>query len=101
SYCKYLALAYCLMTLLQNGVNLGMSQLVGNITQELTRAAGVSPGDSGAPADHSRLIWTCVLWAICALGALSLGIPFRGISTKLDLTIANRLRSRLFQRLLR
>ncbi len=31
SYCKRLALIYCLMTLLQNGVNLGMSQLVGNI----------------------------------------------------------------------
>jgi ATP-binding cassette subfamily B protein len=101
SYCKYLALAYCVMTLLQNGVYLGMSQLVGNITQELTRAAGVGPGDSGAIANHSRLIWTCVFWAICALGALSLGIPFRAISTKLDLTISNRLRSRLFQRLLR
>ncbi len=51
--------------------------------------------------DHTRLIWTCVLWAICALGALGLGIPFRAISTKLDLTISNRLRSRLFERLLR
>ncbi len=51
--------------------------------------------------DHTRLIWICVLWAIFALGALSLGIPFRAISTKLDLTISNRLRSRLFERLLR
>ena len=41
------------------------------------------------------------LWAICALGVLGLGIPFRAISTKLDLTISNRLRSRLFERLLR
>ena len=29
AFCKYLALIYCLMTLLQNGMNLGMSQLVG------------------------------------------------------------------------
>lgn len=99
-FCKYLALTYCLMTLLQNGMNLGMSQLVGNITQELTRPAEVAmPG--GEPVNHTRLIWTCTLWAICALGSLSLGIPFRAIATRLDLTISNRLRSRLFERLLR
>jgi ABC-type multidrug transport system fused ATPase/permease subunit len=118
AFCKHLALIYCLMTLLQNGMNLGMSQLVGKITQELTRSAEVVvPADSPAAAaslntspasptvapatDHSRLIWTCVLWAIFALGVLGLGIPFRVIATKLDLTISNRLRSRLFERLLR
>src|SRR5947207_13721438 len=118
AFCKHLALIYCLMMLLQNGMNLGMSQLVGNITQELTRPAEVvMPGDSSLAAtspdvapssppappatDHTRLIWICILWAICALGALSLGIPFRAISTKLDLTISNRLRSQLFERLLR
>jgi ATP-binding cassette subfamily B protein len=118
AFCKHLALIYCLMTLLQNGMNLGMSQLVGKITQELTRPAEVViPADSAAVAastnatpaspavppatDHTRLIWICILWAICALGALGLGIPFRAIATKLDLTISNRLRSRLFERLLR
>jgi ABC-type multidrug transport system fused ATPase/permease subunit len=117
AFCKHLALIYCLMTLLQNGMNLGMSQLVGKITQELTRPAevvmpedstaaaastNVSPASPTVPAsDHSRLIWICVLWAICALGAIGLGIPFRAIATKLDLTISNRLRSRLFERLLR
>jgi len=118
AFCKHLALIYCLMTLLQNGMNLGMSQLVGKITQELTRPAEVvMPTDlasaavstsagAASPAvppatDHSRLIWICILWAICALGALGLGIPFRAIATKLDLTISNRLRSRLFERLLR
>ena len=118
AFCKHLALIYCLMTLLQNGMNLGMSQLVGKITQELTRPAEVvMPADSASAAastnagpaspavppatDHTRLIWICILWAICALGALGLGIPFRAIATKLDLTISNRLRSRLFERLLR
>ena len=118
AFCKHLALIYCLMTLLQNGMNLGMSQLVGKITQELTRPAEVvvlansaatAASVSAAPASpavppataHTRLIWICILWAICALGALGLGIPFRAISTKLDLTISNRLRSRLFERLLR
>ena len=47
AYCKYLALIYCLMTLLQNGMNLGVSQLMGKITQELTRSAEVvTPADS-------------------------------------------------------
>jgi ABC-type multidrug transport system fused ATPase/permease subunit len=118
AFCKHLALIYCLMTLLQNGMNLGMSQLVGKLTQELTRPAEVvMPADSASAAvstnvnpaspavppatDHARLIWICVLWAIFALGALGLGIPFRAIATKLDLTISNRLRSRLFERLLR
>ena len=115
AFCKHLALIYCLMMLLQNGMNLGMSQLVGNITQELTRPAeAVMPAGSSlavtspdvalssSPAtDHTRLIWICILWAVCALGTLSLGIPFRVISTKLDLTISNRLRSQLFERLLR
>jgi ATP-binding cassette, subfamily B, bacterial len=115
AFCKHLALIYCLMTLLQNGMNLGVSQLMGKITQELTRSAEVAtPADSAsvavspsaAPAappaaDHTRLIWICILWAIFALGALGLGIPFRAIATKLDLTISNRLRSRLFERLLR
>jgi ATP-binding cassette, subfamily B, bacterial len=118
AFCKHLALIYCLMTLLQNGMNLSVSQLMGKITQELTRSAEVAaPADSTSVApsasavaappvtppapDHSRLIWTCILWAIFALGSLGLGIPFRAISTKLDLTISNRLRSRLFERLLR
>jgi ATP-binding cassette subfamily B protein len=118
AFCKHLALVYCLMTLLQNGMNLGMSQLLGKITQELTRPAElVVPADSPSAAaspnvspatpavapvkDNSRMIWICVLWAICALGVLGLGIPFRAIATKLDLTLSNRLRSRLFERLLR
>ncbi len=51
SYCKYLALIYCLMTLLQNGMNLGVSQLMGKITQELTRSAEVAaPADSASVA---------------------------------------------------
>ena len=54
------------------------------------------------PTDpKKRVIVVCALWALCALGALSLGIPMRAISTKLDLTISNRLRSQLFARLLR
>src|SRR5437762_2431038 len=94
AFCKHLALIYCLMMLLQNGMNLGMSQLVGNITQELTRPAEVimpagsspvapslsaEPASPVPPSDHTRLIWICILWAICALGTLSLGIPFRAI----------------------
>jgi ABC-type multidrug transport system fused ATPase/permease subunit len=119
AFCKYLVIIYCLMTLVQNGMNLGMSQLLGQITRELgSRPTAVAePADSAAAAtdvsaaqapapvrpaqSNSRMIWICVLWALCALGALGLGIPFRAISTKLDLTLSNNLRSRLFERLLR
>jgi ABC-type multidrug transport system fused ATPase/permease subunit len=118
AFCKQLALVYCLMMLFQNGLHLGVSQLMGKITQELARPAeNATPADSVSAAagpnavstspavppatDHTRLIWMCILWAVCALVALGIGIPFRAISTKLDLTISNRLRSRLFARLLR
>ena len=98
AFCKQLALVYCLMMLLQNGLHLGVAQLMGKITQELAR-----PAESVPPAapDHTWLIWMCILWAVFALVALGIGIPFRAISTKLDLTLSNRLRSRLFARLLR
>jgi len=118
AFCKQLALIYCLMMLFQNGLHLGVAQLMGKITQELARPAEkVMPADSvsaaAAPAqvvslpetppatDHTHLIWMCLAWAVLALVALGIGIPFRAISTKLDLTLANRLRSRLFERLLR
>jgi ATP-binding cassette, subfamily B, bacterial len=95
AFCKQLALVYCLMMLFQNGLHLGVSQLMGTITQELARPAAPSA------TDHTHLIWMCILWAVVALVALGIGIPFRAISTKLDLTMSNQLRSRLFQRLLR
>jgi ATP-binding cassette subfamily B protein len=126
-YCRVLAFMYCLMMLVQSGVNLGMAQLVGQVTKELG-AQGESPADANAAANvppkapantkvappeesafskmlpddpKKRVVVVCVLWALCALAALSLGIPMRAISTKLDLTISNKLRSQLFARLLR
>ncbi|MEY2563744.1 MAG: ATP-binding cassette, subfamily bacterial [Verrucomicrobiota bacterium] len=53
------------------------------------------------PLSKKRLVLFSVLWAVCALGVLGLGIPSRTISTKLDLTLSNNLRARLFERLLR
>ena len=124
AFAKYLVVIYCLMTFLQSGLNLGVSQLIGQITRELsggsrptavaeradsapaaTAATNVNAAPAPAPVrppqSRTRLIWTCVLWALFAFGVLGLGIPFRAISTKLDLTLSNILRSRLFERLLR
>src|SRR5205085_5780647 len=131
-YSKYLALLYCVMTLLQNGLNLSTAQLMGEVTKSLSgrnNPVVAAPPDSASTASTAsttipaivapvpqkeaessilpprgtkkRVIVICVLWALCALGVLGFGIPFRAISTKLDLTISNRLRSRLFERLLR
>src|SRR5437763_2892986 len=131
-YSKYLALLYCVMTLLQNGLNLSTAQLMGEVTKTLSRRnnpmVAPAPDSASTPSVASkttpvvaapapeqeaqssilppsgskkRVVVICVLWALCALGVLGFGIPFRAISTKLDLTISNRLRSRLFERLLR
>jgi ATP-binding cassette subfamily B protein len=129
SFFKFLAIAYCLMMLVQNVVNLGMSQLIGEVTKALNAVANpIKPGDSAGPANaptpapivsksvktekppekplspekaKSHLLRASVFWAICALATLGMGLPMRTISTKLDLALSNKLRSQLFARLLR
>ncbi len=127
---KFLALGYCLMMLVQNVVNLGMSQLIGEVTKALHAVASTTtPDDSAGPAHapttkpappkavasqgpsdaatppeqdpKSRLLWVSLGWAIFALVALGLGLPMRTISTKLDLALSNKMRSQLFARMLR
>ena len=122
---KFLAIAYCFMMLVQNCVNLGMSQLIGEVTKALNSSAsagledrvapGTAPANSNAVtptaaanapaapevAPKSRLLTVSVLWAVFALAALGMGLPMRAISTKLDLALSNKLRSQLFARLLR
>jgi len=127
SFFKILAVSYCLMMLAQNVVNLGMSQLIGEVTKALNSVANsATPEDSAqssanapaapkatapkSPSDtatapeesaKSRLIRVSAFWAICALLALGMGLPMRTISTKLDLALSNKLRSQLFARMLR
>ena len=127
SFFKFLAISYCLMMLVQNVVNLGMSQLIGEVTKSLNYVAnqaksGETPGPAKAPASaasnaanneeppetplspeeaRSQLIRVSLFWALCALAALGMGLPMRTISTKLDLALSNKLRSQLFARLLR
>ncbi|HEX8898263.1 MAG TPA: ABC transporter ATP-binding protein, partial [Chthoniobacterales bacterium] len=122
SYFKLLAVGYCLMMLVQNCVNLGSSQLLGEVTKALNSSVrGPAPAAETAPAPNtpaisatnanapvvpkappkSRLILFSVLWAIFALAALAIGLPMRAISTKLDMALSNKLRSQLFARMLR
>src|SRR2546423_4725011 len=122
SYFKFLAIGYCLMMLVQNCVNLGTSQLLGEVTKALnssvrapapaaeTAAApnttAVSPANANAPVappanPRSRLFLMSILWAAFALAALAIGLPMRAISTKLDMALSNKLRSQLFARMLR
>ena len=120
SYFKLLAVGYCLMMLVQNCVNLGTSQLLGEVTKALTStargpapaaattAAPNAPATSAATANapapappKNRLLFMSVLWAIFALAALGIGLPMRAISTKLDMALSNKLRSQLFARMLR
>src|SRR2546423_3316835 len=96
SYFKFLAIGYCLMMLVQNCVNLGSSQLLGEVTKALnsavrgngpaadtTAAANtttIAPANPNAPANtpappaapKSQLIFFAALWAIFALAALGI-----------------------------
>ena len=54
SFFKILAVAYCVMMLVQNVVNLGMSQLIGEVTKSLNAVASqTKPGDSAGPVTAS------------------------------------------------
>lgn len=51
SFFKILAIIYCVMMLVQNCVNLGMGQLIGEVTKSLNAYANTpKPGDSPGPA---------------------------------------------------
>ena len=55
SFFKFLALSYCVMMLLQNCVNLGMSQLIGEVTKSLNAVANpTKPGDSTETANTAK-----------------------------------------------
>lgn len=52
SYFKYLAVVYCVMMLVQSCVNVGMGQLVGEVTKSLNGVANTQkPGDSREAAN--------------------------------------------------
>src|SRR5436190_14660420 len=57
SYFKFLAIGYCLMMLVQNCVNLGGSQLLGEVTKALntTVRAPASAADTTATADTTTI----------------------------------------------
>src|SRR5688572_6942464 len=122
SFFKFLALAYCLMMLVQNCVNLGVSQLFGELTKSLNSisapaappdatdsqradantVAANPPSNPPTPAEAKKqLYFISILWAIFALAALAISLPMRAIATKLDLALSNKMRSQLFGRLLR
>src|SRR2546421_7992559 len=84
SYFKFLAIGYCLMMLVQNCVNLGSSQLLGEVTKALnssvrgpapaaeTAAApnttAVSPANANTPgappaSPRSRLFLMSIVWS--------------------------------------
>ncbi|HEX4666761.1 MAG TPA: ABC transporter transmembrane domain-containing protein, partial [Chthoniobacterales bacterium] len=121
---KVLVISYALVTLLQNCVTLGTSQLLGEVTNsikgrggppveatETAHAPATAPANANAastaaqpPAPEEPRKNPLVLlglWAAFALIALGVRLPLRAVATKLDLAMSNKLRSQLFARLLR
>ena len=119
---KVLVVAYALITLVQNCVTLGTSQLLGEVTNAIRSSGGPpettetaqppataaanrnAPATATSPAPvpaRKNPLVLLVLWAAAALIALGVRLPLRAIGTKLDLAMSNKLRSQLFARLLR
>lgn len=126
---KVLVVGYALMMLVQNCVTMGTSQVMGEVTNAISRfgqtsnaagattqshtppadaAAAPAPGDTrtdaaaSAPAPASRSpLMLVVLWSAAALIAMVVRLPMKAVATKLDMALSNRLRSQLFARMLR
>jgi ATP-binding cassette, subfamily B, bacterial len=126
---KVLVVGYALMMLIQNCVTMGTSQVMGEVTNAISRfgqtnnAAGATtqsnapapdaattpaPANTGpnqaanAPQTPSRSpLMLVVLWSAAALIAMVVRLPMKAVATKLDMALSNRLRSQLFGRLLR
>lgn len=123
---KALVIAYAVMMLIQNCVTMGTSQVMGEVTNamsrfsqtnkapgpkaESTETAAVTPAppapapDAAAkgpqPKQRSPLALV-VLWSAAALLAMVVRLPMKAVATKLDMALSSRLRSQLFSRLLR
>src|SRR6476660_2677041 len=117
---KVLVVSYAIVTLLQNCVTLGSSQLLGEVTnaikgrggpptevsesaQPRTNPAASAPANATTPAQRpapeeprKNPLVLLVLWATFALIALGVRLPLRAVATKLDLAMSNKLRSQLF-----
>src|SRR2546430_1556417 len=87
--CRGLVLLYAILSLTHEAIDRGIIQLFGYLTNQVS----ISSSD--------RLVGTYLGWIFLAICGVGFSIPLRWVTTKMDALLSNRLRTNLFDRVLR
>jgi ATP-binding cassette subfamily B protein len=123
--CRGLVLLYAILSLTQDGMGLGVVQLFGYLTNEVSISSPTNVRTPEASSDHltateqksfappaarlspennssSRpLVGAYLGWVALAICAVGFSIPLKWLTTKMDAVLSNRLRTNLFDRVLK
>src|SRR5437899_2118685 len=87
--CRGLVLLYAILSLTHEAIDRGIIQLFGYLTNQVTTSSS------------DRLVGTYLGWVFLAICGVGFSIPLRWVTTKMDALLSNRLRTNLFDRVLR
>src|ERR1051326_303329 len=123
--CRGLILIYFIFCLTDDAIDRGVAQLFGYLTNQInisssSASAAPATGDNSATsveqtspdvtakkpappekASPRRLVGSYIGWAVLAIGVVAFAIPRKWLVTRMDALLSNRLRTKLFDRVLR
>jgi len=123
--CRGLVLLYVILSLTHQAIDLGVVQLFGYLTNQVSISSRIEvrtppaeavgpiatqPGSAPARAESSlpeikpagrRLVGTYLGWVVLAICGVGFSIPLKWLTTKMDTLLSNRLRTNLFDRVLK
>jgi ATP-binding cassette, subfamily B, bacterial len=113
------------LTLTHEAIDRGVVQLFGHLTNQITISspidvpappagdigpAAMQPASASARAEHPspeikspsrRVVGTYIGWVVLAVCGVGFSIPLKWLTTKMDVQLSNRLRTNLFDRVLK
>jgi ATP-binding cassette, subfamily B, bacterial len=87
--CRGLVLLYAILSLTHEAIDRGIIQLFAYLTNQVSTSSS------------DRLVGTYLGWVFLAICGVGFSIPLRWVTTKMDALLSNRLRTNLFDRVLR
>jgi ATP-binding cassette subfamily B protein len=123
--CRGLVLLYAILTLTHEAIDRGVVQLFGYLTNQISISSPIDvptppAGDVGPTATQQgsvparaerpspeikspgrRVVGTYVGWVVLAVCGVGFSIPLKWLTTKMDVLLSNRLRTNLFDRVLK
>jgi ABC-type multidrug transport system fused ATPase/permease subunit len=123
--CRGLVLLYAILTLTHEAIDRGVVQLFGYLTNQISISSPIEvpappAGDIGPTATQQesaparterpspqikspdrRVVGTYLGWVVLAVCGVGFSIPLKWLTTKMDVLLSNRLRTNLFDRVLK